>query len=248
VPVTKASTTSHAPDERPAARFGLVGGIGPESTIAYYRQILEAYRLRRPDGGAPALVINSIDVWKVLGLVGSGDLAGLTDYLVREVNVLAGAGAEFGALGANSPHVVFDAVQARVTLPLISIVEATCHAARQAGFKRLGLFGTVFTMQGRFYPDVFSRTGIQLVTPEPAEEAEIDEIYRSELLAGIVLPASRDRLVQIARRLGNEAAIEGLILGGTELPLILNDASQAGLPLLDTTRIHVAAIVERMVG
>jgi aspartate racemase len=231
---------------RPVGRFGLVGGIGPESTIAYYRLILGEYRRRRPDGSAPPLLINSIDIARMLALVGAADPEPLTDYLAEEIRVLMDAGARWGALASNTPHIVFDAIQARVAIPLVSIVEVTCAAAREQGFRRLGLFGTASTMRGRFYPGIFSRSGIELVAPTPPEQAEIDAIYFSELVAGITRPASRDRLVEIARRLRDDTAIEGLILGGTELPLILDEASQVGLPLLDTTRIHAVAIVDRM--
>jgi aspartate racemase len=241
-------TEASSQRQPPARRFGLLGGIGPESTIAYYRLILETYRCRRPAGGAPPLLVNSIDVSRMLGLVEASDLADLTDYLVDEVGVLADAGVECGAIASNTPHVVFDAVQARVSIPLISIVEVTCDSARAQGFRRLGLIGTAYTMQGRFYPEVFARSGIELVTPDPAALAEVNGIYLSELLAGIVRPASRDRLVGIARQLRDHAGIEGLILGGTELMLILDEAADVGLPLLDTTRLHVAAIVDRMLA
>ncbi len=164
---------------RSAGRFGLVGGIGPESTIVYYRLILEEYRRRRPGGGAPPLLINTIDLARMLGLIDAADLTGLTDYLVDEIQVLVDAGARWGALAANTPHLVFDAIQARVTIPLTSIVEVTCSAAREQGFRRLGLFGTASTMGGRFYPDVFSRSGIKLVTPDAPDQAEINEIYLS---------------------------------------------------------------------
>ena len=134
----------------------------------------------------------------------------------------------------------------RSPLPLVSIVEATCAAARAQGLRRLGLFGTRFTMQGRFYPDVFTRSGIELVVPAAAEQEYIHEKYMSELVLGVVLPETRARLLEVVDRLRRQENIDGLILGGTELPLILRDAREAGVPLLDTTRIHVEAIVGRM--
>lgn len=225
---------------------GIIGGIGPESTIEYYRQIVAAYRARTGDGSYPAVVVNSIDMQRMLGLIGANDLAGVTAYLLAELHRLARAGADFGAFASNTPHIVFPSLQAQSPIPLISIVEVTCRAASQSGLKRLGLFGARFTMAGRFYQEVFERAGILLVVPSAAEQAFISEKYMGELIHGIIRPETRTALLAIAERMRTEEKIAGLILGGTELPLILRDVTNAGMPFLDTTQLHVAAIVERM--
>ncbi len=139
---------------------GIIGGIGPESTIEYYRQIVAVYRDRKPDGSYPPVLINSIDLTKMLDMIGADRLPDVTEYLLGEVCKLSRAGADFGALAANTPHVVFDALRPQSPIPLISIVEVTCQAAQVRGLKRVGLFGTRFTMQGRFYPAVFAPAGI----------------------------------------------------------------------------------------
>jgi aspartate racemase len=172
----------------------------------------------------------------------------VTEYLIGEVQKLARAGADLGLLASNTPHVVFDETSRRSPIPLISIVEATCEAAKATGLKRLGLFGTRFTMQGRFYPEVFSREGITLVLPDPEEQAFIHDKYMNELVRAIFLPETRERLLTIVDRLKEREGIEGLILGGTELPLILRDVADRGIPFLDTTRIHVQAVVERLLS
>jgi aspartate racemase len=223
--------------------IGLVGGIGPESTIEYYRLLLAAWRERRPDGSNPPILINSIDVKKMLDLIGANELAVVTDYLVGEVGRLALAGAEIGLLAANTPHIVFNEIQARSPIPLVSIVEATCAAVKARSFTRVGLFGTRFTGQACFYPDVFGRNGIQIVTPDVEEQDYIHNIYMNELVAGRFLPETRQRVLEIASQLRVQKGIEGLILGGTELPLLLREAEYEGLPMLDTTRIHVEALV-----
>jgi aspartate racemase len=227
---------------------GIVGGIGPESTIDYYRQIIAAYRKQKPDGSYPSLVINSIDAQKMLGMIATNELAGLTEFLVGEVQRLAKAGADFGVLAANTPHKVFEEIRQRSSIPLISIVEATCAEAKAQGLKRLGLFGTKFTMQGRFYPDALSKEGIELVLPSEDEQTYIHEKYLDELVNGVFRPETRTRLLAIADRLRDQEAIQGLILGGTELPLILKDVTDLGISFLDTTQIHVAAIVDRLVA
>ena len=158
---------------------------------------------------------------------------------------LHGAGAEFGFLAANSPHIVFNDIARRSPIPLVSIVEATCAEAKARGFKKLGLFGTRFTMHGRFYPDVFTREGVGLTVPTAAEQDYIHDKYINELIPGKFLPETRDGLLAIAARMKKDDGIQALVLGGTELPLILTDSSLLGIPFLDTTQIHVDAILER---
>ncbi len=224
---------------------GLIGGIGPESTVEYYRQIITAYRQQTDDGSYPKLLINSINMKKMLDLIGANELAAVTDYMLKEVYRLSQAGADFGALASNTPHIVFDALNRRSPIPLISIVETVCETAKAMGMHRVGLFGTRFTMQGSFYPDVFQREGISLATPARDEQTYIHDKYMGELVNGIIREETRERLLAIAARMHAEDGIEGLILGGTELPLILGNV-KAGMPLLDTTRIHVARIVAEM--
>jgi aspartate racemase len=224
--------------------IGMIGGIGPESTIDYYRRLLEGAQNRNP-GPALQIIINSIDLQKGLDLLGANKLNELTEYIVPEVMRLHSAGAEFGFLAANSPHIVFADIARRSPIPLVSIVDATCAEARTRGFKKLGLFGTRFTMHGRFYPDVFTHEGVGLVVPTSAEQDYIHDKYINELIPGKFLPETRDGLLAIATRMKKQDGIQALVLGGTELPLILTDSSLLGIPFLDTTQIHVDAILER---
>lgn len=224
--------------------IGMIGGIGPESTIDYYRRLLDGAQKRNPVGPALQIIINSIDLQKGLDLLGANQLSELTEYIVPEVMRLHSAGADFGFLAANSPHIVFDDIARRSPIPLVSIVEATCAEAKARGFKKLGLFGTRFTMHGRFYPDVFNREGLELAVPTADEQDYVHDKYINELIPGKFLPETRDRLLAIGRRMRDQDGIEALILGGTELPLILTDSSLLGIPFLDTTQIHVNAILD----
>lgn len=228
-------------------RLGILGGIGPESTIAYYRLIIAAGR-ERLGGAAPPVLVNSIDVEKVLRLAEDDPVPGLRDYLLAEIAVLARAGASLGLIAANTPHLVFDELRGRSPIPLVSIVEAARDAARQQGLARLGLFGTRFTMQGRFYRDVCSPAGIELVTPHEDEQAFVHDKYVGELLKNRFLPETRDGVLAIVRTMVERDRIDGVILAGTELPLLLGDDTGGGVPLLDTTRIHVQAAVEQAWG
>jgi aspartate racemase len=228
--------------------IGMIGGIGPESTIDYYRRLLEGAQKRNPGGPAPSIIINSIDLQKGLDLLGANQLSELTEYIVPEVVRLHRAGVEFGFLAANSPHIVFDDIARRSPIPLVSIVEASCVSAKARGFKKLGLLGTRFTMHGSFYPEVFSRDGLELIVPTADEQDYIHDKYINELIPGNFLPETRDALLAIATRMKEQDGIQALVLGGTELPLILTDSSLLGIPYLDTTQIHVDAILERAMG
>ena len=225
---------------------GIIGGIGPESTIEYYRLIIAEYRKRQTDGSYPTMIINSLDLNRMVGMVTTNQLAALTEEIVSEIQKLARAGADFGVLAANTPHLVFDDVRRQSPIPLISIVEVTRDDAQRRGLKRVGLFGTRFTMQARFYPDVFSKAGISIIVPDEDEQAYIHQKYMNELLRGIILPETREPLLAIVDRMKERDGIEGLILGGTELPLILRDAEHNRIPFLDTTKIHVESIVAGM--
>jgi aspartate racemase len=226
--------------------LGIIGGIGPESTIEYYRLLIAGYRRMRPDGSYPSIVINSISVTKLLDWMGANQLGEATDYLVEEFQRLVRAGADFGIIAANTPHIVFDEVQQRCPIPLISMVEATCNEAVRRGISKIGLLGTRFTMQARFYPDAFSRKGIKLVVPPEDEQAYLHDKYVGELLKNVFLPETRDRLLEIIAAMKQQHQIQAVILGGTELPLSLHSDEASGIPLLDTTQIHVQAVLARL--
>jgi len=223
---------------------GMIGGLGPESTIDYYRSIIARYRVRNPDGSYPSLIIDSLDLSKGLFLVDTGRLSELADYLADGVGRLVRAGAVFGFFSANTPHIVFDEVQRRSAIPLLSIVRAARDRTTALGLKNVGLIGTRFTMQASFYPDEFQRAGIAVVRPTESEQDFIHKKYLNELLNGTFLPETREELLRIARRMKVEEGTEAMILAGTELPLLLRDSGSADIEFLDTTEIHVEVIVD----
>ena len=228
--------------------LGIIGGVGPESTIEYYQNIIALYRERQRDGSYPEFIINSVDLKKGLDFMAANNLTGVTDYLLEGIGKLARAGANFGLISANTPHIVFEEVASKSPIPLISIVEATCAAAKARKLKRLALLGTRFTMQGTFYPKVFSRQGIELVVPAPKDQDYIHDKYLNELVLGKFLAETRDGLRAIVDRMQAKSDIDGVILAGTELPLILRDVDHKGIPLLDTTKIHCQAAVAEMLS
>lgn len=227
--------------------LGLIGGTGPESTIEYYRLLTAQYR-EKADGASPPLIINSVNLKQMIEWMGANEMVKLADYLVAAFETLQKAGADFGALTANTPHLVFDELQRRCSLPLISIVETACERVQALGFETVGLFGTRYTMEAPFYPGVFSRTDVRLVIPNEQEREFIHDKYFNELLKDIFLPETRTALLKIADEMRARDGIEGLILGGTELPLLLRDEEHNGIRLLDTTRIHVDRLIQEMLS
>ena len=234
--------TMHVPPAPLPAVLGIVGGTGPESTVDYYRLLLARFH-ERGCAANPHLFLHSVDNFRLLALASAGDWAGMATYLADAFAPLERAGAQIGLIAANTPHVVFDEVAARTTLPLVSIVEATCAAVRARGLRRVALLGTRFTMTGGFYPPVATRHGIELVVPTPDDLAYVHHVYVDEMIPGQFRPESRDGVLAVIERLRRDTGVEAAILGGTELPILLRGAPEP-LPLLDTTRIHVEAAVE----
>jgi aspartate racemase len=226
--------------------IGIIGGIGPESTIEYYRAIISLYREQRRDGNSPQILINSINMKRLVDLITANQLEGAARYLSAEIAKLAKAGASFGLLAANTPHIIFESLEAHSPIPLISIVEETCQQAQSLGLRRVGLFGTRFTMEGQFYKKVFDQQAIAIITPHPDARNYIHEKYMTELVDGIILDETKRGLLRIVEDLKTEQNIQGLILGGTELPLILRDGDDEDIPFLDTTRIHAQSAVREV--
>jgi len=226
--------------------LGIVGGLGPDSTVDYYLSIIESYRNRVGDDSSPSIVIDSLDVRRGIRMLDDGALEDLTDYVAASLERLAKAGANLAVIAANTPHIVFDQLEPRSPIPLISIVRATRDAALAAGVRRPALLGTGFTMSGDFYPAVFAAAGISLVPPQPDERARIHEIYVGELLNGQFTDEARDVIAGIIDAMVTRDAIDAIVMAGTELPLLLRERDLR-LPIFDTTRIHVAAVVDAIV-
>jgi len=228
--------------------LGIIGGLGPESTVDYYQRIIALYRQRTADGHYPEFIVVSVDLRKGLDFMDANELTGMADYLLEAIGKVARAGADFAIISANTPHIVFDDIAPSSPIPLISIVEATCAAAKARKLKRLALFGTRYTMQANFYPKVLAREGIDLLMPEREDQDYIHEKYFSELVPGKFLPETRAGLLVIVDRMKTKSGIDGAILAGTELPLLLRDSDHNGIPFLDTTKIHCEAAVTEMLS
>ncbi|MGN0352046.1 MAG: aspartate/glutamate racemase family protein [Roseburia sp.] len=213
-------------------KLGLVGGMGPESTIPYYHDIV--YGVQKVSGKSlfPELSIESVNVFEVLRLCSEKRYDELTEYLMGAISNLAKSGADFAALSANTPHIVFDKLKEQSPIPLISIVEATCEEAKHRELKKIGLLGTIFTMTGEFFKAPFVKNGIQVIIPLESEMELINNKISTELELGIVKEETLLSFQKVISRMKDEDGIEAIVLGCTELPLLLNDEVCCGQAFL----------------
>ncbi|MDH5199498.1 MAG: amino acid racemase [Candidatus Bathyarchaeota archaeon] len=222
-----------------AKRIGVLGGISHESTARYYGLIHEGYYRRRGDLHYPEVVVFSLDFQRFTDLEDRGDTEGYIEYIMEGVWALERAGADFVVMAANSPHAVFEEVEGRATVPVISIAEVTADEAARLGLRTLLLLGIKFTMRSDFYQRVCGRRGIEVVTPSEGEQDEIDRIIFGELVLGVFREESRRRILEII----SGYDVDGVILGCTELPLLIG-RGDAEVPLLDTLELHVEATLD----
>lgn len=224
-------------------RIGMIGGFGPESTLDYYRLLIETHRCKVNDGNYPEIIINSMNMSVLMRHMESQEWDQLVKWLIEGIDDLYRAGADFGFISANTPHIVFDRVSEHSPIPLISIVAETCRYIKKTGCQRVALLGTRFTMQSDFYQQACNREGIEVVIPNESEQFYLQDKLMTEIELGIFQDETRQGLLSIINRLKKTDAIEGVILGCTELPLILPE-SDGGIPFFNTSKIHVESIID----
>ena len=220
-------------------RIGILGGISAESTLRYYDRIIKGYFERRRDYYYPEVVIFSLNFQRFADFEDRGDRDGYVAEIISGVRALERAGAEFVVMAANSPHAVFEEVEGLSNVPLLSIVNVTAEHAGRMGLRKLLLLGIKFTMQSSFYQDGCREYGIEIAIPAGEDQDRINRIIFEELARGIVRDASREELLGII----NGRPADGVILGCTELPLILRQ-EDSPVPLLDTLELHAAAALD----
>ena len=223
--------------------IGLVGGMTPESTRIYYDLLIQG--AREPGGDPlrnPEIVILSLNLTEVVRRQRHGTRTEVVAYLSGILERLASAGAEVGALTANTPHAYLDELRAASSLPLVSIVTATRDAALEQGLKKALLLGTRVTVEADMYPREFADAGLEIVVPAEGHREFLDDVIYGELAIGLVRPEVRTRVLDICAKHIQEDHIDSVILGCTELPLVISD-DDLSIAVLDTTKIHVGAIL-----
>jgi aspartate racemase len=228
-------------------KLGLVGGVGYLSTLDYYKGINEGYQKRvkhlSVSGENPPMVIESLNIATAYQLVNNKDWISFTKLFVNAVNLLYNAGADFAAIAANTAHIVFDEIQSQSPIPLISIVEETCKVAKKRGCQRLVIFGTGFTMSSSMFDKKCSQYDIEVIMPNEIDKQTIHNIIFPSLEAGIVTEKDRQIIHGIANKMLYDSNADALVLGCTELSLVL-DKNDFDVHLLDTGKIHIDAILD----
>ena len=223
-------------------KVGIIGGIGPASTVDYYDGIIKGVRSKVDDENYPEVLINSINMTKMLSLIQNDCWEKLVDMLLVAIKDLAVAGADFAAIASNTPHIVFDKVERKAELPLISIVDATCKYALMKNVKKVVTIGTLFTMKSGLYSDALEKYNITAIVPSEDAQLMIHGIIFPKLEDGIVIPEDKIKMLELVNGMISEHNTDSLLLGCTELPLMIKN-NDIDTILLNTTQIHIDAIV-----
>ncbi len=223
-------------------KIGIIGGLGPDSTLEYYRGIINYFRKDTEEINYPEILIYSVNLTEVVDLMNKK-----RDFLVKwfleKINVLDKSGVDFVAIASNTPHIVIDKLKELSPVPLISIIDETLDYIKKNGLKKAGLMGTKITMGTDLYIKPFMKSGIEIFIPKDNEQTIINEKIFSELEIGIVKQATKELFLSYIQRMIDLHEIEALILGCTELPLMFpND--ELGIPFINTTKLHIESIIK----
>jgi aspartate racemase len=227
-------------------KIGILGGMGPESTVEYYKQIISGYKEKTSDENYPKIFINSINMTEMLSYVAKGDNENLIKLLVNEINKLEKIGADFVAIASNTPHVVIEEIKQKITVPIISIVEETCKYAKNNNHKKVLLTGTLFTMKNNFYKTSFDKYKIECIVPNDDEKTIIQNIIFPDLENGIINEEDKIVFKKICNKIIKDNMIDGIVLGCTELPLMIKK-NDFEIKVLDTMEIHIKSTLRSIV-
>lgn len=224
-------------------KIGIVGGMAIESTSEFYRRLGDLARGKLSGGEFPEIIIYSLNMAEFRKPLKSGDYQGAISLISDKLQSLCDAGADFAFIASNTPHIFFEEISEKSPIPLLSIVEMTAQEASRREFERVGLFGTKFTMEGDFFEEKFEEYGISVVSPEAEEREYIHEKTMGELPEGKFVKRTQEKLIRIGKEMAQEKDIQALILGSTELPIVLNE-EVLNMPTLDTTEICARGVFD----
>lgn len=227
-------------------RIGLLGGMSPESTVEYYRYITRTYTERYGDYAYPEIILYSVSFQPYVDWPKNERWDLVAEGLSQAARRLEAAGADFIVMATNTMHLVVDQVQAGVSVPVLSLLDVVGEAILARGIKTVGLLGTRFTMEKTFYQQALAGKGITVLVPGPEDREYVNAVIYDELVAGRIREQSRQGFLAVIARLAERGA-EGVILGCTEIPLLVRE-QDAGLPLFDSTVLHAEAALNYALG
>ncbi|RJP24646.1 MAG: aspartate/glutamate racemase family protein [Candidatus Abyssobacteria bacterium SURF_5] len=227
-------------------KIGILGGLSPESTVTYYQYITREYTRRFGNHAYPEIIIYSVCFQQYVDWWTGDRWDRITESMIAAARALEKAGADFGIIATNTMHIVFDDVQRASRLPFLNLIDATAEAIQAKKMTKVGLLGTKFTMNKTFYRDRLASHGITALVPDEPSADDVHTIIMEELVQGRLLDTSRLRIREIISSLAGRGA-EGVILGCTEIPLLISETDSA-LPLFDTTTIHARKALEYAVS
>jgi len=216
--------------------IGILGGVSPQSTITYYEHIVRTYCERFGDHSYPEILVYSVSFQTIMDWQREKMWDKIEKLLINCIIRLNKGGADFGLIASNTMHFVFEKVQKRSPIPLISIIDATAEKIKKEGMDTVGLLGTAFTMSQGFYKEKLLHSGINALVPREKEQKYINRVIHKELINGRVVARSREGFLKIIKSLVDRRA-QGVLLGCTEIPLLVRD-EDSPVKLFDTTKIH----------
>ena len=228
-------------------KIGLVGGLGPEATVLYYEGMVREAQKRFGRKYFPYLVINSVNAFEMMPMLDAKDFDTLSKWLLGHLRVLADAGAELAGIASNTPHIVFSQIESKSPIPLIPIMRGPVEGAKKRKYSKVLLIGTRFAMESGFYQKAFEESDTELLIPEEPDRERIHRIILDELIYGVIKAETRNALFDIVRRMADKTALDAVILGCTELPLIMKP-EDSDWPFLNTTQLHIETLVREACG
>ena len=224
-------------------KIGLVGGTGPESTLMYYKELNTRIDQMTNGTAMPDLAIESVDFRKAWAYVSSGENDKLADYLSEKVSCLKSTGCEVISLTAGTMHLVINEIEKKTGVSLVSITKAVADEAVSRGYTKVGLLGTIFTMEQDYMKKDLIDAGIEVCIPDKEDRELVAKRIFEELELGIVKEETLKEFQDLISKMKNGQGIQAVILGCTELPLLLNEKNSP-LPVLDSVEIHIKKLIE----
>jgi aspartate racemase len=223
--------------------IGLIGGMSWESSLEYYRILNETTKARLGGLHSARCILYSVDFAEIEALQHQDRWEEAAQLMIAAGQSLERAGADFVVLCTNTMHKLADQIQSNIRIPLLHIADATAEKIKATGLRNIGLLGTRFTMEHDFYKGrLIEKYCLNVITPDTNDRETVHRIIYDELCLGVVEQESREQYIRIMEKLV-QAGVEGIILGCTEIELLVQDGDSR-VPLFPTTRIHAIAAVE----